>query len=111
MVQAQEDMMPMETLCPEEIHGVQQPLAGHISRAILLQDRLTGHLQDLRELKAILRKEVLKADLIWAVADRQEATVAAVEADQVVAVVEEINNVSKILNEKIHTTPCSSYSS
>jgi len=37
------------------------------------------------------------------VADHQVAAAA------VVAV--EINHVSKILNEKIHTTPCSSYSS
>ena len=96
-------------LCLEETHVAQQQRAGPISRAILLQDQLTGRLQDHKELKAILRKEVLKAALTWAVADRQEAM--AVAADQVVAVVEEINNVSKILNEKIHTTPGSSYSS
>lgn len=100
----------MGTLFREETHVVQQHRAGHISKAILLQDRLTGHRQDLKELKAILRKEVQKAALVWAAADRQEV-MAAVAADQVVAVVEEINNVSKILNEKIHTTPGSSYSS
>ena len=77
--------------------------------------------QDLTEAKVIHHREVLKQDhtlllQIQVAEDHQAvASVAAVVADHQVAaavvVAVEINHVSKILNEKIHTTPRSSYSS